>query len=36
MYIINNVINNFKTTKDSMVDITPLEAYAMIEENYEK
>jgi DNA-directed RNA polymerase II subunit RPB1 len=36
MYIINNVINNFKTTKDSMVDITPIEAYAMIEENFEK
>jgi len=36
MYIINNVINNFKTTKDSMVDITPLEAYAMIEEKFEK
>ena len=36
MYIINNVINNFKTTKDSMVDITPLEAYVMIESNFRK
>ena len=35
MYIINNVINNFKTTKDSMVDITPLEAYIMIENKFE-
>ena len=35
-YIINNIINNFKITKDSMIDITPLEAYSMIEENYEK
>jgi len=36
MYIINNVINNFKTTRDSMVDITPLEAYTMIENNFMK
>jgi DNA-directed RNA polymerase II subunit RPB1 len=36
MHIINNVINNFKTTKDSMVDITPLEAYVMIEANFRK
>lgn len=35
-YIINNINHNFKTTRDSMVDITPLEAYAMIEDNYER
>ncbi len=35
MYIINNIINNFKTTKDSMVDITPLEALTMIENNFD-
>jgi len=34
-YIINNIIGQQNINSNSMVDITPLEAFQMIEENYE-